>query len=70
MLLLDRWPGERGPAWDTGEPIPWPSAAEQRARAQGIEPAAKQEAEPEPSGSAVATATHPRSKKRKRKQRH
>lgn len=70
VLLLNRWPGERGPAWDTGEAIPWPSAAEQRARAQGIEPEAAREREPEPSGSAVATATHPRSKKRKRKRRH
>lgn len=30
LLFLNRWPGGRGPAWETGEPIPWPSAAEQR----------------------------------------
>ena len=30
-LFLDKWPGGRGPAWKTGEAIPWPSAAEQRA---------------------------------------
>jgi hypothetical protein len=30
LLLLDRWPGGRGPAWQTGEAIPWPGAAEQR----------------------------------------
>ncbi len=30
LLLLDRWPGGRGPAWAAGEAVPWPSAAEQR----------------------------------------
>jgi hypothetical protein len=29
-LFLGRWPGGRGPAWETGEPDPWPSAAERR----------------------------------------
>jgi hypothetical protein len=33
LLLLDRWPGGRGPAWSTGEAVPWPSAADLRARA-------------------------------------
>jgi hypothetical protein len=29
VLFLGRWPGAgRGPAWETGEPIPWPSAAD------------------------------------------
>lgn len=60
VLFLDRWPGGRGPAWDAGEAIPWPSAAEQRAAAQ---PA------PEPEPVAAAPA-HPSSKKRKRKRRH
>lgn len=27
VLLLDRWPGGRGPAWATGEATPWPGAA-------------------------------------------
>lgn len=61
VLFLNRWPGARGPAWESGEAIPWPSAAEVRAR--------QQEAEPEPAASATATATQPRSKKRKRKRR-
>ena len=30
LLLLNRWPSGRGPAWETGEAIPWPGAAEQR----------------------------------------
>jgi hypothetical protein len=71
VLLLNRWPGERGPAWDTGEAIPWPSAAAQRARAQGEQTASQRDSETEiPTGTATATATHPRSKKRKRKRRN
>ena len=31
-LFLGRWPGGRGPAWERGEPIPWPSAAEMHER--------------------------------------
>jgi hypothetical protein len=30
MLFMGFWPGGRGPAWDTGEPDPWPTAAERR----------------------------------------
>ncbi|MBA3422364.1 MAG: hypothetical protein H0U12_10845 [Thermoleophilaceae bacterium] len=30
-LLLDRWPGGRGPAWETGQATPWPTMAEQNA---------------------------------------
>ena len=25
LLLLDRWPNGRGPAWETGEATPWPT---------------------------------------------
>ena len=33
LLFLDRWPqGGRGPAWETGEAIPWPTAADRQAR--------------------------------------
>jgi hypothetical protein len=28
VLFLGRWPGGRGPAWESGEPIPWPTAAD------------------------------------------
>lgn len=31
VLFLDRWPGGRGPAWETGEAVPWPSGAKWRA---------------------------------------
>lgn len=33
LLFIGRWPGGRGPAWERGEAIPWPSAAQQRAEA-------------------------------------
>ena len=36
MLFLGRWPGGRGPAWETGEAIPWPGAGQQR---EEMEPA-------------------------------
>jgi hypothetical protein len=29
-LFLGNWPGGRGPAWESGEADPWPSAAERR----------------------------------------
>ena len=32
LLFVDRWPGGRGPAWESGEDEPWPSMAD-RARA-------------------------------------
>ncbi len=30
-LFADRWPGGRGPAWASGEALPWPSVAERNA---------------------------------------
>jgi hypothetical protein len=30
LLILGPWPQGRGPAWDTGEPIPWPTAQDRR----------------------------------------
>ena len=53
MLFLGRWPGGRGPAWETGEAIPWPSAAEVREQASGASSSDRGEegsgaAEPEP----------------------
>jgi hypothetical protein len=72
-LLLGNWPGGRGPAWESGQPDPWPSAAERRGLVtpredggdgggrDGGEPAARAEAEPVPE--------RPSSRKRKRKRR-
>jgi hypothetical protein len=59
LLLLDRWPGGRGPAWESGAEEPWPSAAERRGVAAAEQPAA--DAEP--------AQPRPASRKRKRKRR-
>jgi hypothetical protein len=69
FLFLGIWPGGgRGPAWETGEPIPWPSYAEQaaaREEAAGEElEAASPEPEREPS-----QPSRRRSKKRKKRKR-
>lgn len=79
FLFLDKWPqGGRGPAWDAGEAIPWPTAADRQAE---LVASRVQEDDDEPEGLPRAGAAsgdgddpeharlHPRSKKRKRKRR-
>jgi hypothetical protein len=80
ILFLDRWPqGGRGPAWDAGEAIPWPTAQD-RAReiaAARADAELGRDREPEPERETVPpegdghglAREHPRSKKRKRKRR-
>jgi hypothetical protein len=64
-LFLGNWPGGRGPAWETGEPDPWPSAAERRGLVPtgggDEDPAAAAPAEPE------QAPRRPSSRKRKRR---
>lgn len=79
FLFLGKWPRGRGPAWDTGEPIPWPSSLERRQEAgsatqAGAIPADDPTIEPAPGpDDPVGDASDPRgeaspaSKKRKRK---
>jgi hypothetical protein len=62
-LLVDKWPGGRGPAWETGEAVPWPKAqgrfgapdrddSEDDAEAAELEPAAAGDAaQPNPRAS-------------------
>ncbi|MEA2389640.1 MAG: hypothetical protein QOG41_2413 [Thermoleophilaceae bacterium] len=87
LILVDRLPGQRsrGPAWESGEAEPWPTAAEIRAEqlaARGEDPPSRRgrvrDPEPEPEDDyedeyedddVSAPAPHPRSKKRKRKRR-
>lgn len=76
-LFLGNWPGGRGPAWETGEADPWPSAAERR----GLVPPDEAEQEGAPArgasgngASAEAAETEPvpqrpSSRKRRRKRR-
>jgi hypothetical protein len=80
-LFIDRWPqGGRGPAWDSGEAIPWPTAQQRAAEAAERRAAAeadRDDDEPEPVRETVppdldghdVVREHPRSKKRKRKRR-
>jgi hypothetical protein len=63
VLFLNRWPGGRGPAWESGEPIPWPSAQDRLAAQQGEEP----EPEPEPEPEAAAQPNPRAARKRKKK---
>jgi uncharacterized protein DUF4386 len=67
LVFLDRWPAGRGPAWETGEAVPWPSAADRaQARMEAAEPADPESpSEPEP-----GQPSPQRSRKRKRKRRH
>jgi uncharacterized protein DUF4386 len=72
VILYDRWPGGRGPAWETGEAMKWPTAMERRTAAaagrpsaQGPVPSAQEEDPAEDEARPVANRT---SRKRKRKQ--
>jgi hypothetical protein len=66
MLLLDNWPGGRGPAWESGEAKPWPSAAERR----GLLPPPGEEPELDPSApppEPEPVPERPASRKRRKK---
>jgi len=72
ILFLGVWPGGRGPAWETGEPTPWPTA-QQRGRPEpggsSDSPSARSGDEPGPEPEEEPARPHPVSKKRKRKRR-
>lgn len=63
VLLLGYWPGGRGPAWETGEAVPWPSGAELRAQT-----AMDEVGEPDP-GDAEPEERAPRKKRKRKKKR-
>jgi len=77
VLYLGNWPGGRGPAWESGEPDPWPSAAERRGLGTPRDDAG--EAEPDAPGAPTGPTEpgepsepepvpeRPSSRKRKRK---
>jgi hypothetical protein len=62
-LVLGNWPGGRGPAWESGEAEPWPSAAQKRLEAQGGAAPAPDAPPPEPE----PVPDRPSSRKRRRK---
>jgi hypothetical protein len=69
-LFLGRWPNGRGPAWEAGEGIPWPSAAELRERSVGDAVRSQFEGpEDEPEPEAEPAEGQPASRRRKRKRR-
>jgi hypothetical protein len=61
LLLIGRWPGGRGPAWETGEAQPWPSAAQRRAELAGeaAPPGPDANGGPEPAGGPDAAEPEP-----------
>jgi hypothetical protein len=67
-VLLNRWPGGRGPAWESGEAEPWPTAAQRR----GDAPIPSREPEPQldpslPGPDPEPVPERPRSRKRRKK---
>ncbi len=69
LLFLGKWPGGRGPAWDSGEAIPWPTQVdrikameEQKAAEGGDRPPEIESGDPDTPQTASRT-------KRKRKRR-
>ncbi len=73
-LFLGNWPGGRGPAWESGEPDPWPTVAQRR----GLAPPPDEDADGGPRGGANGggpsappepepVPDRPSSRKRKRK---
>jgi hypothetical protein len=75
-LFLGNWPGGRGPAWESGKPDRWPTAAERR----GLAPPPEEDADSGPAGGANGggpsappepepVPDRPSSRKRKRKRR-
>ncbi len=64
LLILGRWPGGRGEAWETGEEVPWPTPAQRR----GLAPPPDAAPAPEPDGAEPEPAPkRPSSRKRKRR---
>lgn len=67
LLFMGRWPGGRGPAWQTGEAMVWPGAAQQREEiARRREEREREESgDPEPEPQAPKPASRKRRKKRR-----
>jgi hypothetical protein len=64
LLFVDKWPGGRGPAWDTGEAVPWPPA---QGRFMPAPPPAPPADEDEPAEEPAPAAANPRSSRKRKK---
>ena len=83
LLILDRWPNGRGPAWETGEAMPWPTPMdrqrqlmeergelpEETGEDDDLEPEPDEDVDVAPDPAEPAPKAHPVSKKRKKKRR-
>ena len=75
LIFLGRWPGGRGPAWETGDAQPWPSARARQAQLRGDPPPAAPSPDgPSPDGPPGTSdpepvPDRPPSRKRRRKKR-
>ena len=72
MLFLGRWPGGRGPAWETGEAIEWPSAArrrEEHSQEMAGSLSTSDPRDPEPADEAGEDEQPPSPRKRKKRKR-
>jgi MFS family permease len=66
-MFMNIWPGGRGPAWETGEAVPWPTAQDRLTPPEVDEPD-EPEPESESENDAEARQPNPRtSRKRKKK---
>ena len=66
LVISNVWPGGRGPAWDSGEPVRWPGAAEKRLAMEDGRPAPAN-GTPPPDGPDDESSA--RAQRRKRKKR-
>jgi membrane protein implicated in regulation of membrane protease activity len=76
LLFLGLWPGGRGPAWETGEAIEWPTQAQKLAESRGDveddydeEPGAVVAADEAETEAEPAAQRSPNARSRKRKKR-
>ncbi len=67
-LFLGRWPGGRGPAWETGDADPWPSAQGRFGAPEEEEADEVPELEPAADGTA-APQPNPRKRKKRKSRR-
>jgi hypothetical protein len=69
LVFLDRWPGGRGPAWESGEAEEWPSAAQRRAEEVELEASPGPEQMPATVPAADGPSERTRSSRKRKKKR-
>jgi hypothetical protein len=67
VLFIGKWPGGRGPAWETGEAVPWPSPQRGRGPAPSAADEGEDEGEPEPQPEAAAASPNPNTSRKRKK---